>query len=103
MEHVDTELCIQDQVEEEVKDAEDTEEDEEIINDYLLARDRPRRFVKPPQRLGYADLIAYALISASEVLDEEPRNYKEIMRSLNKTEWMKSMDDEMKSLHNNNT
>ncbi|CAL5191740.1 unnamed protein product [Lathyrus oleraceus] len=101
--HVDVELRILDQVEEEAQDAEDTEEDEETVDDYMLARDRPRRVVKPPQRLGYADLIAYALISASEVLDEEPINYKEVMRSRNKTEWLKVMDDEIKSLHDNHT
>ncbi|XP_050897048.1 uncharacterized protein LOC127103850 [Lathyrus oleraceus] len=90
-------------VEEEAQDAEDTEEVEETIDEYLLARDRPRRIIKPPQRLGYADLITYALIFVSEVLDEEPIDYKEVMRSRNKTEWLKAMDDEMKSLHDNHT
>lgn len=45
----------------------------------------------------------FAVISASEVLDEEPIYYKEAMRSRNKTEWIKVMDDEMKSLHDNHT
>ena len=66
-----------------------------------MARDRLRRVIKPPQRLGYANLIAYALISASEVLDEEPIDYKEVTKSQNNTEWLKAMDNEMKSLHNN--
>jgi hypothetical protein len=79
VEHVDVELRIPDQVEEEAQDVEDTEEDEETVDDYLLARDRPRRVIKPPQMLGYANLIAYALISTSEVLDEEPRDYKEVI------------------------
>src|SRR4051812_33274240 len=61
VEHVDAELHIPDEVEEEAKGA---EEIEETVNDYLLSRDRSRRAIKPPQRLGYADLIAYALISA---------------------------------------
>lgn len=43
----------------------------------------------------------FALISAGEVLDEEPRYYKEATRSRNKTEWIISMDDEIKSLHDN--
>src|SRR3954471_23054695 len=100
VEHVDAELHIPDEVEEE---AEDAEEVEETDDGYLLSRDRSRRVIKPPQRLGYADLIAYALISASEVLDDEPRDYKEVMRSQNKTEWLKAIDDEMKSLHDNHT
>jgi hypothetical protein len=68
-----------------------------------LARDRPRRVIKSPQRLGYVDLIAYALISASEVIDEEPRDYMEVMRTENKIERLKAVDDEMKSLHDNHT
>ncbi|XP_050902779.1 uncharacterized protein LOC127115231 [Lathyrus oleraceus] len=74
VEHVDADLRIPDQVKEEAQDAEHIEEVEEIVDDYLLARNTPRRVIKPPQRLGYADLIAYGLISASEVLDEEPRD-----------------------------
>ncbi|MCI35537.1 hypothetical protein A2U01_0056758, partial [Trifolium medium] len=60
VEHVDAELRIPYQVEEEAQDVEDTEEVKEIVDDYLLTRDRPKRVIKPHQRLGYADLIAYA-------------------------------------------
>src|SRR3954463_4251018 len=49
VEHVDDGLHIPDEVEEE---AEDAEEDEEIVYDYLLSRDRSRRVIKEPQRLG---------------------------------------------------
>ena len=83
VEHSDAELHDPDEVEEE---AEASVEYEETDNDYLLARDRSKRVIKPPQRLSYVDLITYALISTSEVLDEEPRDYKEVMRSQNKTE-----------------
>ena len=100
MEHVNAELRIPNKVEEEVEDAEEVVE---TVNDYLLERDRTRRVIKPPHRLGYADLIAYAIISVSEVLEEEPRDHKDVMRSINKTEWLKAMDDEMKSLHDNLT
>ena len=57
-----------------------------LMNDYLLSRDMSRRVIKPPQRFGYVDLIAYALNSTSEFLDKEPRDHKEFMRSQNKTE-----------------
>ena len=100
VEHVDAELRILDEVEEE---AEDTQEVEETVDDYLLARDRSRRVIKPPQRLGYADPITYALISVSKVLDEEPKDHKKVIRSQNKIGWLKAMDDEMKYLHDNNT
>ena len=39
-----------------VEKAEDVEENEEIIDDYMLARDKSRRVNKPPQRFCYADL-----------------------------------------------
>lgn len=68
------------------EDAQVTDEDEETKNDYMLEREISRRVIKPPKRLGYVDLVAFALISASKVLDEEPRDYKEALRSRNKTE-----------------
>ena len=77
VEHSDAELHNPDEVEEEARV---TDEDEETGNDYLLARDMPIKVIKPPQRLGSAGLITYALILASEVLDEEPRDHKEVMR-----------------------
>lgn len=100
VEHSDPELHNLDEVANEALGAEETEE---TVDDYLFARDTSRRIIKPPQRLGYVDLIAFALLSASEVLDEEPRDYKEVARIRNKVEWLKAMNDEMKSLHVNNT
>lgn len=78
VEHVDDELHILNQVEEETQDVEDTEKDEEILDDYMLARDRPRRVIKPPQRLMYANLIAYALISASEFYTKNPKTIRKL-------------------------
>lgn len=100
VEHNDVELHNPYEVEEQ---AQADDEDEETDNDYLLIRDRSRRVIKLPLRLGYADLITYALISSSEVLDEEPIDYKEVMTSRDKTGWLKAMDDEINSLHGNNT
>lgn len=78
MEHSDAEMHNLYEVEEE---AHVIDEDEKTDNDYLLERDRSRRVIKSHQRLNYADLISFSLISASEVLDEEPRDYKETVRS----------------------
>lgn len=36
-----------------------------------------------------------------EVLDEDPRDYKEVMRNRDKSEWLRDIDDEMKSLNDN--
>lgn len=73
-----------------------------IQNDQLITN-RQRRQVKAPKRLGYVDLIAYALIAAQEVDQEEPKTYKEIVESKNSTHWIKAMQDEIDSLHNNGT
>lgn len=62
VEHLNAELHNVDEVEKEVQDA---EEIEKTINDYLLARDRSRRVIKPLHRLGYEDFIAFSLIYAS--------------------------------------
>lgn len=72
VEHSHAELHDPYKVEEEEKDS---SEIEETIDDYLLARDMSRRVIKTPQRLDYADLIAFALIFATEVLEEEHRDY----------------------------
>ncbi|KAH9750670.1 hypothetical protein KPL71_013960 [Citrus sinensis] len=47
------------------------------LQDYQLARDRERRQTRAPDRLGYADLIAFALVSADEIAIEEPGSYSE--------------------------
>lgn len=62
-----------------------------------------RIVIKPPQKLGYANLIVCALIPVSEVLDVEPRYYKEVTRIRDKTKWLRAVDDKMKTLNDNNT
>ncbi|KAH9801739.1 Integrase catalytic domain-containing protein [Citrus sinensis] len=42
------------------------------LQDYKLARDRERRQTRAPDKLGYADLIAFSLVSADEIAIEEP-------------------------------
>ncbi|KAH9696398.1 hypothetical protein KPL71_023151 [Citrus sinensis] len=52
------------------------------IQDYQLTRDRQERQVRAPERLGYADLIAYALTTAHEVDQEEPKTYEEAVANV---------------------
>ena len=73
------------------------------LRDYHLTRDRIRRQIKPPQRYGYADLIAYALAASNEIDEDEPTSYKEAIQSSYKSEWQRAMDDEIDSLYKNNT
>lgn len=58
--------------------------------------------IKPPEKYGYADLIALALNASSEVCDEEPASYKEAVSCENSGKWREAMEDEMKSLYKNN-
>ncbi|KAH9705555.1 hypothetical protein KPL70_011923 [Citrus sinensis] len=73
------------------------------LRDYHLARDRERRQIRPPQRYGYANLIAYALAASHEIDEDEPTSYREAMKSSYKSEWQRAMDDEIDSLYKNNT
>ncbi|KAH9769407.1 Integrase catalytic domain-containing protein [Citrus sinensis] len=53
-----------------------------LLQDYQLTRDRQKRQVRAPERLGYADLIAYALLAAQEVDQEEPKTYEEAIANV---------------------
>ncbi|CAJ2663689.1 unnamed protein product [Trifolium pratense] len=68
-------------------------------NDYQLVRDRERRSVKPPERYGYEDLAAYALLTSSG----DPSTFREAMASQEKERWMGAMMEEMESLQKNQT
>ena len=76
---------------------------ESQVQSYQLARDRAKRPTRPPRRYGYADLITYALEAAHEIDDEEPKIFNEAIQSKFRKEWKEAMDDEILSLHNNET
>ncbi|WJX45134.1 E3 ubiquitin-protein ligase upl4 [Trifolium repens] len=80
---------------------EESGSDEPTTSDYQLARDRERRVIRPPNRLGYADLICYALNAAEEVQDSEPKNFREALESIDGKDWLKAMNEEMLSLEKN--
>ncbi|KAH9754237.1 hypothetical protein KPL71_015385 [Citrus sinensis] len=73
------------------------------IQDNQLTRDRQKRQVRAPERLGYADLIAYALTAAQNVDQEEPKTYEEAVACKESAQWIKAMEDEMDSLNKNGT
>jgi len=79
------------------------EEEEQEEVDYVLAQDRIRREIKQPKRYGYADLIAFALVAASEVLEEDPKVVKAVLARKEKEKWLSAMNEEIKSLHDNHT
>ena len=71
---------------------------------YSIAKDRPKRDIKPPQRYAKADLIAYAL-NVTEGIDysAEPFTYLETINCNDSRRWMIAMQEDMKSLHKNDT
>ncbi|KAE8727716.1 putative ribonuclease H protein [Hibiscus syriacus] len=63
-------------------------------DDYSLAKDRVRRAnIKPPNRLGFEDLVSFALTVSSDDPVTSQENDK----------WIASMVEEMKSLNHNRT
>ncbi|KAL0440958.1 UNVERIFIED_CONTAM: Retrovirus-related Pol polyprotein from transposon TNT 1-94 [Sesamum radiatum] len=67
---------------------------------YNLARDRQRRTnVKLPSRLGYEDMVSFALL----ISGDEPTTFHGAITSQEKKEWMGAMVEEMESLQKNHT
>ncbi|KAH9801557.1 hypothetical protein KPL71_001080 [Citrus sinensis] len=73
------------------------------LQDYQLARDRERRQIRAPDRLGYADLIAFVLVSADEIAIEELGSYSEAISGKDCDKWLAAMQEEMDSLQRNKT
>lgn len=63
----------------------DTTQEQHSRQYYQLARYRQRRQIKPPHKFGYADLVSYALIVATEINEDEHLSYKEAMNSKEKS------------------
>ncbi|KAE8674058.1 hypothetical protein F3Y22_tig00111769pilonHSYRG00329 [Hibiscus syriacus] len=70
------------------------------LQDYSLARDRVRRTnIKPPNRLGFEDLVSFALT----VSNDDPVTFHDAVTSQENDKWMAAMVEEMESLNHNRT
>ncbi|KAE8681319.1 hypothetical protein F3Y22_tig00111330pilonHSYRG00089 [Hibiscus syriacus] len=70
------------------------------LQDYSLARDRVRRTnIKPPNRLGFEDLVSFALT----VNSDDPVTFHDAVTSQKNDKWMAAMVEEMESLNHNRT
>ena len=50
------------------------------VQQYSIARDREMRTIKPPQKYGVVDLVAYALSVADNIeSNEEASTYEEVV------------------------
>lgn len=64
---------------------------------------RGKRNKKPTKRFGFEEMAAYAL-SIGQVVDvNEPSTYKEAITCENSSKWLVAMEEEMLSLHKNET
>ena len=100
-----------DEAQNDIDDVQDLQSDSEMQNEvqndddsgYMLTRDRVPRQRRAPDRYGYAELLAYSLVAASEVLDDEPKSVSTALASKDSKKWLDAMKEEMKSLHDNKT
>ncbi|KAK3002024.1 hypothetical protein RJ639_021170 [Escallonia herrerae] len=77
-----------------------TEENEESQEQqYNIARNRPTRDIRPPQKYVYADMVAYALSVAESIEVEKPVTYKEAIKSTESTDMMTKHIPEIKFKH----
>ena len=70
-----------------------------------IAKDKPKRNIKPPRRyIEEANIVAYALSVAEEIEgNAEPSTYSEAIVSDDCNRWITAMHDEMESLEKNHT
>ncbi|KAL5576887.1 hypothetical protein UlMin_018586 [Ulmus minor] len=88
---------------EEQEQVETHEEMPTTSSDYQLTRDRSKRQVKPTQRFGYSDFVAFALISFQELTEVEPKTYLEAIKGKQTNQWVEAMKEELSSLKKNGT
>lgn len=89
-----------------VDDSENESDKEASPNDlknYMLARDRKKRTIRPPSRFDDADVAAYALMMSEVIEEDEPLTFGEAIRSRNGKKWRGASDEEMDSLERNGT
>ena len=70
------------------------------LQQYSIVRDREMRIIKPPQKYGEVDLVAYALSVTDNIeSSEEPSTYEKAVSWSNSSKWMIVMQKEIGSLH----
>jgi len=83
-------------------DRQEVSNEEKHVDDYNIVRDRTRRMIRALPRYKYTEVIAYLLVTASEVLKNELSSVSFSLTSKQKIQWLDSMNDEMKLFHLNN-
>ncbi|KAH9734322.1 hypothetical protein KPL71_017332 [Citrus sinensis] len=73
---------------------------DDVDNDDFIATRRPRREIKKPGWLTKDMVVAYAF---PVINDDIPNTFDEALRSSESDQWKLAMEEEMKSLHQNQT
>lgn len=71
------------------------------LGDYQLARDRARREIREPMRMG--DYQSFAIVSYQNLVFKESKPCEEAVSCRQSNEWLGAMEEEMRSLVKNNT
>ena len=75
-----------------------------LVQQYSITRDREGMNIKSTHKYGQADRVAYALSVANNIkFSEEPSTYEEAISCSDSSQWMIVMQEEMESLHKNET
>ena len=77
----------------------------QVENDHSIARDCLKREIRKPGRyVDSKELTAYAFIVATEIPEgTKPSTYTEAIPCPNSSSWLLAMQEEMDSLHKNQT
>lgn len=101
--HEMTDPLMNDKIVPNEKDPHNDADKNQQLDGYILSRDRMKRQIRPPPRFANVDFIAFALNIADMLELEETCNYIEARMSKAWPQWKKAMDEELESLHKNNT
>lgn len=86
------------------EEATETVHEQQDLQTYSLARDKQRRNIIPPTRSSEVDCISLAILSVVDSLNiKEPNNFEEAMNGPNNRSSIEVMNEEMRSLEENET
>ena len=97
------EIEVERAVDKQIEEDDAVLEGDSSFRHYQLAQDRERREIRPPTRLGFADMTAFALISAANIGEDEPISFREAVDSKHGDLWIQAINEEMDSLMKNET
>lgn len=71
----------------------------QLLETYILARDQEQRVIKAPVRLGFDNVVPYALM----IEGDNPTSYMQAINSNEVSIWTMAMQEELESLLKNET